>query len=58
LNVKEQNWWTLALDSYDKGEDMQNKLEFVANILLSNLLIENQQNNSYGYPTWLLDLEK
>ena len=45
-----------ALDSYDKGEDTQNKLEFVANILLSNLLIENQQNNSYGYPTWLFEL--
>jgi hypothetical protein len=58
LNVNEQSWWTLALDSYDKGEDMQNKLEFMANILLSNLLIENERSNSYGYPTWLLQLDK
>ena len=54
LTIRDNAWWSLALEAFGKDDRLTKNLEITANwVFQNNGVLELQLQNSYAYPKWL-----
>jgi len=54
VEINQSVWWTLGLETYGKGDNLNNNLQSAFEFVFSNFKLSLfRQESSYGYPAWI-----